>query len=359
MKNGAKYIIERWSKLPTWARIILFVVALPLVPALLVAAWSGDHRLGQSGAIALATVGLVVYAAAGNQPPETVLVDSSAVERSEEPSPAETASASAIPTSSPTEETATLATVVEDALFAFEGDVSHVEDDDLGVRVLTGLPWSADLDLDRAAELCRTALAASPEGVVVLAATGEAIATSEGDDCTTPERLPAPDQDKVLAAMSSSAAASVTTIEPRPEWITANTVLPFTWDTPIDDALAICEEVGDAAPGWPVRVYSEDDRLLVTSESGSCVKKSLPASPTPSPLPPPPPPPSPEPTPEPEPAPEPADNCHPSYTPCVPYASDVDCLGGSGNGPEYTGRVTVIGPDEYDLDRDGDGIGCE
>jgi hypothetical protein len=52
-------------------------------------------------------------------------------------------------------------------------------------------------------------------------------------------------------------------------------------------------------------------------------------------------------------------NCHPSYRPCVPIVSDVDCRGGSGNGPEYTGRVEVIGPDEYDLDRDGDGIGCE
>jgi hypothetical protein len=58
-------------------------------------------------------------------------------------------------------------------------------------------------------------------------------------------------------------------------------------------------------------------------------------------------------------APEPADECHPSYTPCVEIASDVDCAGGSGNGPAYTGRVSVIGPDEYDLDRDGDGVGCE
>ncbi|MET8650351.1 MULTISPECIES: excalibur calcium-binding domain-containing protein [Nocardia] len=55
----------------------------------------------------------------------------------------------------------------------------------------------------------------------------------------------------------------------------------------------------------------------------------------------------------------PESGCHPSYTPCVPYASDVDCKGGSGNGPAYTGRVQVIGPDEYDLDRDGDGIACE
>ncbi|MGW5317700.1 hypothetical protein [Nocardia thailandica] len=51
--------------------------------------------------------------------------------------------------------------------------------------------------------------------------------------------------------------------------------------------------------------------------------------------------------------------CHPSYDPCVPYAPDVDCAGGGGDGPAYTGRVRVIGPDEYGLDRDGDGIGCE
>ncbi len=46
-------------------------------------------------------------------------------------------------------------------------------------------------------------------------------------------------------------------------------------------------------------------------------------------------------------------------TPCVPIASDVDCEGGSGNGPAYTGRVRVIGPDEYGLDDNGDGVGCE
>ena len=57
-----------------------------------------------------------------------------------------------------------------------------------------------------------------------------------------------------------------------------------------------------------------------------------------------------------------ADNqCHPSYQgECVPAGvSDVDCRGGSGNGPYYAGRVTVVGPDVYDLDRDGDGVGCE
>lgn len=57
----------------------------------------------------------------------------------------------------------------------------------------------------------------------------------------------------------------------------------------------------------------------------------------------------------------PTPTCHPSYTGgCLPpNASDVDCIGGSGNGPVYTGRVQVVGPDVYDLDPDGDGVGCE
>ena len=51
--------------------------------------------------------------------------------------------------------------------------------------------------------------------------------------------------------------------------------------------------------------------------------------------------------------------CTPGYDPCLPPASDYDCLGGSGNGPAYTGYVRVTGPDIYDLDRDGDGYGCD
>ncbi len=53
--------------------------------------------------------------------------------------------------------------------------------------------------------------------------------------------------------------------------------------------------------------------------------------------------------------------CDPNYSgACVPIASDVDCAGGSGDGPAYvTGPVKVIGTDIYHLDRDGDGIGCE
>jgi len=60
-------------------------------------------------------------------------------------------------------------------------------------------------------------------------------------------------------------------------------------------------------------------------------------------------------------APEPAGQCDPNYADaCVPIASDVDCAGGKGNGPAYVqGPVRVVGTDIYDLDRDGDGIGCD
>lgn len=56
-----------------------------------------------------------------------------------------------------------------------------------------------------------------------------------------------------------------------------------------------------------------------------------------------------------------ASNCDPNYSgACVPVASDVDCAGGGGNGPAYVqGPVRVVGTDVYDLDDDGDGIGCE
>ena len=52
--------------------------------------------------------------------------------------------------------------------------------------------------------------------------------------------------------------------------------------------------------------------------------------------------------------------CDPNYSGCVPVSSDVDCAGGNGNGPAYVkGPVKVIGKDIYQLDRDGNGIGCE
>jgi micrococcal nuclease len=73
-------------------------------------------------------------------------------------------------------------------------------------------------------------------------------------------------------------------------------------------------------------------------------------------------PPTPAPTPIPTPVtfveapPEPASNCHASYDPCLPIVGDLNCpdVRALGAAP-----VHVIGPDDYKLDRDGDGIGCE
>jgi hypothetical protein len=57
----------------------------------------------------------------------------------------------------------------------------------------------------------------------------------------------------------------------------------------------------------------------------------------------------------------PARQCDPNYAGgCVPIASDVDCAGGSGNGPAYfDGPADVVGDDVYGLDSDHDGIACE
>ena len=54
-------------------------------------------------------------------------------------------------------------------------------------------------------------------------------------------------------------------------------------------------------------------------------------------------------------------DCDSNYSgACVPIASDVDCAGGSGNGPKYvSGPVYVVGDDIYELDREGDGVACE
>jgi hypothetical protein len=53
-------------------------------------------------------------------------------------------------------------------------------------------------------------------------------------------------------------------------------------------------------------------------------------------------------------------SCTSGYSPCIAPGADVDCAGGSGDGPRYVqGPVKVSGSDPYDLDRDGDGVACE
>jgi hypothetical protein len=54
-------------------------------------------------------------------------------------------------------------------------------------------------------------------------------------------------------------------------------------------------------------------------------------------------------------------NCDPNYAgACLDRNSyDYDCAGGSGDGPDYTTTVRVVGDDHFGLDRDGDGIACD
>ena len=68
--------------------------------------------------------------------------------------------------------------------------------------------------------------------------------------------------------------------------------------------------------------------------------------------------PTPEPTPEPEPVvtPAPDADCHPSYDPCLPIVADLDCPDVRAMGLD---PVQVIGPDDYRLDGNHDGVGCE
>jgi micrococcal nuclease len=49
-------------------------------------------------------------------------------------------------------------------------------------------------------------------------------------------------------------------------------------------------------------------------------------------------------------------DCHPSYKPCVPITGDLNCpdVRAMGLAP-----VRVVGPDDYRLDSDDDGLGCE
>lgn len=129
---------------------------------------------------------------------------------------------------------------------------------------------------------------------------------------------------------------------------------------------AACSDETTESPDGTTDADSPTATALAATSTPSAtpsVIETASSTPTPEPTPVPTPQPTPIPTAPPTAAPTqaPAQACHPSYTgACLdPNASDYDCIGGSGDGPFYTGKVFVVGPDVFGLDRDNDGVGCE
>ncbi|MEU6644734.1 excalibur calcium-binding domain-containing protein [Saccharomonospora sp. NPDC046836] len=197
-----------------------------------------------------------------------------------------------------------------------------------------------------------------------------------GEDTVPMRPVPAPAQTPLpTAAMPAMERKRRTIFSSRPAWIAATIAVILVIaalagqddDSPPSSTAA---DLTTATTTRPPTTQPSSTRPTTTTPPPTTTTTTVaPAAPPPpaprtttrppAPQPPPPPaPPEPEPAPEPEPEPEP--QCDPNYSGCVPVASDVDCAGGSGDGPAYvTGPIRVIGTDIYDLDRDGDGIACE
>lgn len=105
--------------------------------------------------------------------------------------------------------------------------------------------------------------------------------------------------------------------------------------------VAFVEQVSSSKPGTVIATSPGGRQRLIPGETVTVtIAKKAPPAPTAAPA-------------------SSSAGCTPGYSPCLPPASDYDCAGGSGDGPKYTGYVTVTGSDPYDLDSDGDGVGCE
>jgi hypothetical protein len=189
------------------------------------------------------------------------------------------------------------------------------------------------------------------EGVIERTARGLQITLRLPRDTDGVVTLPA----AAAMAMATAAAAKKKSSDRRAMWIVAASVV-F-----VVVLLAAILGSGDDTPvSAPA---SSDDTVTTTVEPSPTTTTTTTPPPTTTTVPPPPPPATQDPVVPPvvveEPPPEPV-GCDPNYTGCVPIASDVDCAGGSGNGPAYAnGPVQVIGSDIYDLDRDHDGTACE
>lgn len=182
----------------------------------------------------------------------------------------------------------------------------------------------------------------NPDVVTLFAAIDE-----DGD-----ESEPASEPSDVVAtstAAPATATPDVATATPVPPTPTS-TVVPSPTATAVPPTATPVPATSTPVPPTPTRVPPT-----------AVPPTPVPPTPVPpTPVPPPPTPVPPPPTAVPQAAPpQAAQSCTPGYSPCIPPGPDVDCAGGSGDGPRYTGRVQVTGSDPYGLDRDGDGVGCD
>ena len=203
-------------------------------------------------------------------------------------------------------------------------------------------------------------LLAAAIGVALLVVTAVVAngSTTDNRPTPTPPTTPSPDPSPIPIPDPPT-----TTTSPDPEPKTEVTDLTGMTRTEAKQVLAglglkvaTRYEFTDQAPAGTV--ISQSPKAGAEVLPGTTV--SLVVAKTPSAPPPPPPPPSTAPPPPPPTA--PASSCDPSYPDvCLdPAVEDYDCAGGTGNGPKYVeGPIRVRPPDPFDLDREGDGWGCE
>lgn len=204
-------------------------------------------------------------------------------------------------------------------------------------------------------------------GLAVVGAGGSAVAATNRSG----QELAATEADSTSAPTAAKKSATPTpTPTPTPvrttKQVEERTPIAYTSST-VDDAnldvgataVAVVGIAGEKLTTWAV-VYEDGVEVSrsVASEKTSIepvneviANGSRQPAPAPAPIP----------VAEPAPAPVSGDGCDSNYADaCVPIDTDVDCAGGSGNGPSYvSGPVRIVGSDIYDLDRDGDGIACD
>jgi resuscitation-promoting factor RpfB len=151
---------------------------------------------------------------------------------------------------------------------------------------------------------------------------------------------------------------------------TGNPLLAAIWNEAGQDVgrlRTICDEIGrtnaSTLEGMS-KQWTDIETFIAVTQTSAAPEPPRPLSTQPeqvTTLPPPPPTTHPQPPPPPPTVAAVASGCDDNYTgACVPIASDVDCAGGSGNGPAYVnGPVYVVGVDIYGLDGNNDGVGCE